>query len=110
MQALVRAQISACQLLALAGLRREAATLALARKAQKYDWHILHNTTVTPAPPSRLKSRHSYNKAAQEMLNFTSEDISRDAWLAAAWKQEWESAGPGRAPYMDHPRKPASST
>ncbi|KAJ8409933.1 hypothetical protein AAFF_G00209740 [Aldrovandia affinis] len=30
------------------------------------------------------------------MLNFTSEDISRDAWLAAAWKQEWESAGPSR--------------
>ncbi|KAJ8403315.1 hypothetical protein AAFF_G00355320 [Aldrovandia affinis] len=50
-----------------------------------------------PAPPSRLKSRHPYNKAAQEMLNFTSEDISRDAWLAAAWKQEWESAGPSES-------------
>ncbi|XP_034062856.1 NAD kinase-like isoform X2 [Gymnodraco acuticeps] len=82
--------------IAPAGLRREAATLALARKAQKYDWHILHNTTITPAPPSRLKSRHPYNKAAQEMLNSTSEDISRDAWLAAAWKQEWESAVPSR--------------
>ncbi|KAJ8416523.1 hypothetical protein AAFF_G00358110 [Aldrovandia affinis] len=45
---------------------------------------------------TRLKSRHPYNKAAEEMLNFTSEDISRDAWLAAAWKQEWESAGPSR--------------
>ena len=30
------------------------------------------------------------------MLNSTSEDISRDAWLAAAWKQEWQSAGPSR--------------
>ena len=82
--------------IAPAGLRREAATLALARKAQKYDWHILHHTTITPAPPNRLKSRHPYNIAAQEMLNSTSEDISRDAWLAAAWKQEWESAGPSR--------------
>ncbi|KAM9812655.1 uncharacterized protein ACBT44_011747 [Syngnathus typhle] len=32
--------------------------------------------------------------AAQEMLNSIPEDISRDAWLAAAWKQEWEAAGP----------------
>ena len=28
------------------------------------------------------------------MLNSTSEDISREAWLAAAWRQEWQSAGP----------------
>ena len=76
------------------GLRREAATLALAKKAQRHNWHILHNTTTTAAPPSRLKSRHPYNKAVQEMLNSTSEDLSREAWLAAAWKQEWESAGP----------------
>ena len=82
--------------IAPAGLRREAATLVLARKARTHDWHILHNTTITPAPPSRLKSRHPYNKAAQEILNTTPEDISRDSWLAAAWKQEWESAGPSR--------------
>ncbi|KAM9771130.1 uncharacterized protein ACBT44_004583 isoform 1-T2 [Syngnathus typhle] len=44
--------------------------------------------------PSRLKARHPYNIAAQEMLNSIPEDISRDAWLAAAWKQEWEAAGP----------------
>ncbi|KAI9525407.1 hypothetical protein NQZ68_005953 [Dissostichus eleginoides] len=35
-----------------------------------------------------------FNKAAQEILNSTSEDLSRDAWLAAAWRQEWELAGP----------------
>ena len=28
-----------------AGLRRKAATLALARKSVKHDWHILHDTT-----------------------------------------------------------------
>ena len=82
--------------IAPAGLRREAATLALARKAQKHDGHLLHNTTTTAAPPCRLKSRHPYNKAAQEMLNSIPEDISKDAWLAAAWKLEWESAGPSR--------------
>ncbi|KAJ8353386.1 hypothetical protein SKAU_G00209530 [Synaphobranchus kaupii] len=62
--------------IAPASLRREAATLALARKAQKHDWHILHDTTTTPAPPSRLKSR--------------------SAWLAASWKQTWETVGPSR--------------
>ncbi|KAJ8401557.1 hypothetical protein AAFF_G00378740 [Aldrovandia affinis] len=77
-----------------ASLRRDAATLTLARKAQKYDWHILNKATTTPAPPCRLKSRHPYNKAAQEMLQSIPEDLSRDAWLAASWKQTWETAGP----------------
>ena len=77
-------------------LRQDAATLTLARKAQKYDWHILHKATITPAPPGRLKSCHPYNKAAQEMLQSIPEDLSRDAWLAASWKQTWETAGPSR--------------
>ncbi|KAJ8372540.1 hypothetical protein AAFF_G00281450 [Aldrovandia affinis] len=85
--------------IAPASLRRDAATLALARKAQKYDWHILHKATTTPAPPCRLKSRHPYNKAAQEMLQSIPEDLSRDAWLAASWKQTWETAGPSPAFY-----------
>ena len=80
--------------IAPAGLRREAAMLKLARKAQTHDWHILHNTTVDTEPPNRLKSRHPYNKAAQEMLSSIPEDLSTRAWLAASWKQEWESAGP----------------
>ena len=28
------------------------------------------------------------------MLRSTTEDLSRDGWLAAAWKQDWERAGP----------------
>lgn len=49
-------------------LRRDAATVALVRKAQEYDWHILHKATTTPAPTGRLKSRRPFNKAAQAML------------------------------------------
>ncbi|KAL7843415.1 hypothetical protein AOLI_G00249270 [Acnodon oligacanthus] len=82
--------------IAPASLRRDAATLTLARKAQKHDWHILHKVTITLAPPGRLKSRHPYNKAAQEMLQSIPEDLFRDAWLAATWKQMWETAGPSR--------------
>ena len=53
--------------IAPAGLRRKAATLALARKAVKHDWHIRHNTTENEVPPCRLKSRKPYNKEAQEL-------------------------------------------
>ena len=78
--------------IAPAGLRREAATLALARKAKEHDWHILHHTTTAELPRSRLKSRHPYNFVAQEMLRTIPEDLSTEAWLAAAWKRQWESA------------------
>ncbi|KAL7866903.1 hypothetical protein AOLI_G00147170 [Acnodon oligacanthus] len=80
--------------IAPANLRWDAATLTLARKAQKYYWHILHKATITSAPPGRLKSHHPYNKAVQEMLQSIPVDLFRDAWLAATWKQTWETAGP----------------
>ena len=51
-----------------AGIRRKATTLALARKAVKYDWIIMHDTTKNEVPPCRLKSRKPYNKEAQEIL------------------------------------------
>ena len=82
--------------IAPAGLRRKAATLALARKAVKHDWHILPDTTKNEVPPCRLKSRKPYNKEAQEMLSVIPEDRSKDAWIAATWKQEWEASGPTR--------------
>ena len=79
-----------------AGLRRKAATLALARKAVKHDWCIMRDTTKNEVPPCRLKSRKPYNKEAQEMLSVIPEDRSKDAWLAVTWKQEWEASGPTR--------------
>ena len=80
----------------LSGLRRKAATLALARKAPKHDLNIMHDTTKNEVPPCRLKSRKSHNKEAQEMLSVIPEDRSKDAWIAATWKQEWEASGPTR--------------
>ena len=80
--------------IAPAGLRRKAATLALARKVVRHDWHILHDTTKNEVPPCRLKSCKPYNKEAQEMLSVIPGDRSKDAWIAATWKQEWEASGP----------------
>ena len=52
-------QLPALTGIAHVGIRRKAATLALARKAVKHDWHILHDTTkneVPPSPPCRIKT------------------------------------------------------
>ena len=77
-------------------IRRKAASLALARRALKHDWHILHDTTKNEVPPCRLKSRKHYNRETQEMISVIPEDRSKDAWIAATWKQEWEASGPTR--------------
>ena len=82
-----------------AGLMRKAATLALARKAVKRDWHILHDTTKNEVPPCRPKSRKPYNKEAQEMLSVIPEDRSKDEWIAATWK-------PGVGSIRTHPSTP----
>ena len=82
--------------IAPAGLRRKTATLALGRKAVKHDWHILHDTTQNEVSPCRLKSRKPYNKEPHEMLSVIHEDRSKDALIAATWKQEWEAFRPIR--------------
>ena len=71
--------------IAPAGLKRKAATLELARKAVKHDWHILHDMTTNEVPPCRLKTRKPYNKEAQEMLSVIPEEWLKDAWIAAMW-------------------------
>ena len=79
-----------------AGLWWKVATLALARSAVKHDWHILHDTTKNEVPPRKLKSHKPSNKEAQEMRSAIPEDRSKNAWIAATWKQEWEASGPTR--------------
>lgn len=64
---------------------QETATLTLARKAQRHDWHILHNTTTTVPPPNRLKSWHPYSKAAQDLLSYTPDDRSLEAGVGVCW-------------------------
>ena len=82
--------------IAPAGLRRKAATLALARKAVKHDWYILHDTTKNEVTPRRLNSRVPYNKEAHEMKSVIHGDRSKYSWIAATWKQECEASGPTR--------------
>ena len=43
---------------------------------------------------SGSKSCQLYNMEAHEMWSVIPEDRSKDAWIAASWKQEWEASGP----------------
>ena len=86
--------------IAPAGVKRKATTLALARKAVKHDWHILHDTTKHEVPPCRLKSRKPYNKEAQEMLTVIPEDRSKDACIAG-------NVEPGVGNIRTHPGTPS---
>ena len=79
-----------------AGLRRKAVTLAMALKAVKQDWHILHDTTTNEVPSFRLKFRQPYDRNTQEMLSGIPDDRSKDDLIATAWTQEWEESGPTR--------------
>ena len=39
------------------------------------------------------------------MLSVIPEDRSKDAWIAATWKQEWEASGPTRVHrYVSEPK------
>ena len=63
------------QLIVLAGivpavLRRKAATLALAWKAVKHEWHILHDTTKNEVPPCRLKSRNPTTRRVSRCYSY----------------------------------------
>ena len=49
-------QLPVLAVIAPAGIGQKAATLALAWKAVKHDWHILHDTTKNEVRPCRLKS------------------------------------------------------
>ncbi|KAJ8409376.1 hypothetical protein AAFF_G00235740 [Aldrovandia affinis] len=70
--------------IAPASLRRDAATLTLARKAQKYDWHILHKATTTPAPHRILRYIRDPGDGIQDgqaALNRTV--LEKDTWIEA---------------------------
>ena len=73
----------------------------------KHDWNILYDTTTNGVPPYRLKSRKPYNKEAQEILSGIPEDQSKDSWIAATWKQEWEASGtlPSSPPCIEPRRR-----
>ena len=96
-------------------IRREAAVLALTRKAAKDEDHILHLVISERPSPARLKSRRPFAEHAHRLLRSTPEDVSSRSWLSTRWNEEWRAAEhsrlhsfintPDHVPGQDLPRR-----
>jgi len=74
-------------------LRRNGATLSLARRAME-PGHLLHSTLTRPsgAAARRLKSRHPFVPAAQQLISFSDNNNIRAAqWADHQWNAKWAS-------------------
>ena len=96
-------------------IRREAAVLALTRKAAKDEDHILHLVISERPSPARLKSRRPFAEHAHRLLRSTPEDVSSRSWLSTRWNEERRAAEhsrlhsfintPDHVPGQDLPRR-----
>ena len=96
-------------------IRREAAVLALTRKAAKDEDHILHLVISERPSPARLKSRRPFAEHAHRLLRSTPEDVSSRSWFSTRWNEEWRAAErsrlhsfintPDHVPGQDLPRR-----
>ena len=73
-------------------LRREAAVLALSRKATNHENHLLHQTVTETPKRARLKSRRPFAEHAHQLLRSTPVDISKSQWVNQAWTEKWKAA------------------
>jgi len=74
-----------------AELRRRGATLSLGRRAME-PGHLLHSALTRPsgAAARRLKSRHPFVPAAQQLIGFSDNNNIRSAqWADYQWNAEW---------------------
>lgn len=91
-----------------AQLRRQRAILSLSHRAER-SGHLLHETISKTPPPQRLKSRKTFQRAAQDLLA-TSDGLSSRQWAYEKWEEDWSrSSSPLHrfivAPSEDHPSK-----
>jgi len=73
-----------------AELRRSGATLYLGRRAME-PGHLLHSALARPssAVARRLKSRHPFVPAAQQLVSFSDNNIRAAQWADHQWNAEW---------------------
>ena len=90
--------------IAPADVRREAAMLALSRKAHSSESHLLHKIVTETPRRVRLKSRRPFVTHAHELLRTSPADASKAAWVKARWRDQWKLAEPSRLHrYIDDP-------
>jgi len=73
-----------------AELRRRGATLSLGRRAME-PGHLLHSALTRPsgAAARRLKSRHPFAPATQQLISFSDNNICAAQWTDHQWNAEW---------------------
>ena len=99
-----------------AEFRRRGATLSPGRRAME-PGNLLHSALTRPsgAATRRLKSRHPFAPAAQQLISFTDNNIRAVQWADHQWNAEWADS-PTRLrtsipdtgthnPGMTHPRR-----
>ena len=96
-------------------LQREAAVLALSRKAQANEDHLLHRMLQERSTRARLKSRHPFCQQADHLSDLAPPGVTKQSWLRTRWKDDWLAAPPSRlhnfirdprsVPGLDLPRK-----
>ena len=96
-------------------LRREAAVLALSRKAQANEDHLLLRMLQERPTRSRLKSRRPFSQHAHHLGDLAPPGVTKQSWLRTRWKDDWLAAPPSRlhnfirdphsVPGLDLPRK-----
>ena len=85
-------------------LRREAAVLALFRKATNSGDHLLHQVVTTTPQRARLKSRGPFAEHTHQLLRSTPADVFRGMWLTRRWSEEWQAADHSRLHrFVDEP-------
>ena len=78
--------------------------LALSRKAQTSESHILHKIVTETPWRVRLKSRRPFATHAHELLRTAPADVSKAAWVKARWRDQWKLAETSRLHrYIDDP-------
>ena len=73
-----------------AELCRRGATLSLGRHAME-SGHQIHSALIHPsgAAAQRLKSRHPFEPAAQQLITFSDNNICAAQWADHQWNAEW---------------------
>ena len=84
-------------------LRREAAVLALSRKAQANEDHLLHRMLQERPTRARLKSRRPVSQQAHHLSDLAPPGVTKQSWLRTRWKDDWLAAPPFETAQL-HPR------
>ena len=87
-----------------AELRRQAASLTLARRAMDPD-HLLHHTITREETQPRLISRRPFNTSGKDFLSTALPNETKAQWIARMWSRRWQPSTSRLPEYIVSPSK-----